>query len=219
MPSSYSLCLSILCLATGLSACQTTAPTYQQSTARGSAPMHPSLLDQLNRNQTSTRHASTQAQQKKIWSDSSSKTRRYVQPNGTLVTKTTSSSANVSFNKDAAANAVGGLILAALAGASLTQSTPTTPQQIAGKWRLYETKGSKSCSLDLRPNQWFGAYQGWAGTGCPAGLFGSMKWNVVGNQIVITTMTNQVVMRLNKHQINRWSGTSIQKNIQLTLAR
>jgi hypothetical protein len=88
-----------------------------------------------------------------------------------------------------------------------------------GKWRLYETSGSKSCQLDLRSNQWFGAYQLWAGVGCPPGMFGSMKWNLVGNQILVMNNMDNILLRLNKHQINHWSGTTTKDGLQLTLAR
>lgn len=208
--------LTIICLATSLTACQTTTPTYQQP-----APASQTNNALMNALRTPPPPATPASHRTKVWSDSSSKTNSYVQADGTRVTKTTSSSASVNFNKQAAANAVGGLVLAAL-GASANQpaiAAPLTPQQLMGKWRLYETSGSKSCQLDLRSNQWFGAYQLWAGVGCPPSMFGSMKWNLVGNQILVMNNMDNILLRLNKHQINHWSGTTTKDGLQLTMAR
>jgi hypothetical protein len=46
-----------------------------------------------------------------------------------------------------------------------------------------------------------------------------MKWNLVGNQILVMNNMDNILLRLNKHQINHWSGTTTKDGLQLTLAR
>lgn len=195
--------VGVSCLLAG---CQSSSPT---------APTNP-LYNPLS---TLSAPAQPAGQNKKIWGTSDKSTSQHVRPDGTRVTETTKTSASVSFNKAAAAGMVGGLVLAALSNSGSAPAPAATPQTLSGNWTLLETSGSKSCKIELKPNQWFGAYQAWAGINCPSGLFGGFKWNVVGNQILLISSTDAVLARLNQELPNRWTGLATTSNVQLTLAR
>ncbi len=127
---------------------------------------------------------------------SSEITKTEVLSDGTV--KTTKKSASLSVDSGALVNALFG-------GAA---ASANTAEDYAGVWKLQQADG-KTCSVTLRTQQ-FGNFRSMSPMGCfSETMFGTSKWNLVGNEVVFYDTMGARVAGLRATGANRLEGSGM----------
>ena len=143
---------------------------------------------------------------------SKSKSKSWTSADGrTKVTKTKGRSASVSVDPNAmiasAALLAGGAMASGYggAGANGSVSAAGAPGYV-GAWQMTDGDNFRNCSIDLKPDESFGAYRAWT-RGCyTTDLFQVGKWQVRGREVVLLDMAGKPQASLRQSGPGRLDG-------------